>query len=434
MYRYKRILFAITFLVLASLAGTDVKAETLIWEATSHPQPPPFYFNFYSQARSIAVDGTGLYISGFYGNGNGSLQIEKRSPADGRLIWNRTYDFAGAIGLDLTGLYGIAGGNIGKVDKGSGSVIWTSTFNIAADAGPSTLAVAPSGLYAAGTVRNQSWGERGGYEWHVEARNPATGSVLWAVNDSSSIANYTTVEGIASDGAAIYVVGVVYPSFFNTSVSEWKMEARSQKDGSQLWAVTSDPANGTNVPWAVAADSSGVYFVGVDSGGWKGSIEWRIEKRSLESGALVWAVTEDPDQNATDVADSAYAVAASPSGLCVAGSVASGSEWRVESRNLADGSLVWNETVPKAESLRRSEAFAVAIDSSAVFAAGYQWTNSSSEWRIEKRELGILPQVSQTTMTTTATTYNPLGFAAVAIVILIGFGFYAFWRRKKSSR
>jgi hypothetical protein len=43
---------------------------------------------------------------------------------------------------------------------------------------------------------------------------------------------------------------------------------------------------------SVAVDSTGIYVVGVDS--IPGNQEWRIEKRNLNDGSLIWSITTNP--------------------------------------------------------------------------------------------------------------------------------------------
>jgi hypothetical protein len=142
------------------------------------------------------------------------------------------------------------------------------------------------------------------------------------------------------DDSGIYVVGELAASLDNT---EWRIEKRRLTDGSLMWNVTSNPSPGEDVPTGVAVDHSGIYVVGVDlapSDAW----EWRVEKRRLTDGAGLWNMTSHPSLGR----DAAQGVAVDGSGIYVVGSDESRGpdnfEWRIEKRHLADGSLIWNVT------------------------------------------------------------------------------------------
>ena len=80
----------------------------------------------------------------------------------------------------------------------------------------------------------------------------------------------------------------------------------------------------------MAADSTGIYVVGDDD--IPGNYRWRIEKRSLTDGALIWSQVSDPSAGA----DYATAVAADSTGIYVVGSdnVPGNEQWRIEKRDL----------------------------------------------------------------------------------------------------
>jgi len=161
-----------------------------------------------------------------------------------------------------------------------------------------------------------------------------------------------------------------------------------------LWAVESNPGCGANVANAVAADGTSLYVVGFETHpyGTPGELnarQWRVEKRSIIDGALVWA-SAPPDVNT--LPSLASGVAVDDSGIYVVGSDESqGSdnfEWRIEKRHVADGSLMWNATSKPGNGA--AEARAVAADASGIYVVGYDSSTNPDvhEWRIEKRELG----------------------------------------------
>src|SRR3990170_3592559 len=92
------------------------------------------------------------------------------------------------------------------------------------------------------------------------------------------------------------------------------------------WTQRANPSTGGDGAWGVAVDVSGMYVVGYDC--FPGDLEWRIEKRSLVDGSLVWAQVSNP--SAGD--DSAFGVAAHASGIYVVGidNSPANDGWRIE--------------------------------------------------------------------------------------------------------
>ena len=185
-----------------------------------------------------------------------------------------------------------------------------------------TLLALALGFHAATPVRAASGG---GIIW-VQTINPS------AVDDDPF--------GLAIDSSGIYLAGVA-----NSGVGgEWRMEKRSLTDGSLIWSQTSNPSATGDQAQGIAVDGSGVYVVGFDHV--LGNTQWRIEKRDLTTGALIGAfgtagvVTENPSVNR----DVANGVAVYNTGIYVVGvdriPSPTDSEWRIEKRNLADGSLI----------------------------------------------------------------------------------------------
>jgi hypothetical protein len=93
---------------------------------------------------------------------------------------------------------------------------------------------------------------------------------------------------VAVDSTGIYVVG--YDS--SPGNSQWRIEKRSLNDGSLIWSVTSNPSSGSDSANSVAVDSTGIYVVGYDYA--PGNYQWRIEKRNLNDGSLIWSITSNP--------------------------------------------------------------------------------------------------------------------------------------------
>jgi len=373
---------------------------SLVWMATSNPGTGT------DGATGIAVDGSAFYVVGYDMYCIGALdcpsrwRIEKRSLTDASIVWSRTshptfmFDRPWAVAVDGTGVYVV--GHQGfvpldtmgqwRIEKRSltdGTLVWAQVLTDPdiPESQAHGVAVDGSGIYVVGFQISSR-----GPEWRVEKRRLADGSLMWNVTSSPSIeaiAQEPNVYGVAVDGSGVYVAG---PDMLPGN-PEWRMEKRSVTDGSLMWNVTSNPSPGEDVPAGVAVDGSGIYVVGVDetlSGAW----EWRVEKRLLADGSLVWYATSHP----SSLDDIPYGVSVDGSGIYVAGSDESqGSdnfEWRIEKRHPADGSLIWNMTSKPSNGA--AEAQAVAADASGIYVTGYDSSTNPDvhEWRIEKRELG----------------------------------------------
>jgi len=160
--------------------------------------------------------------------------------------------------------------------------------------------------------------------------------------------------------------------------------------GDLIWIQTSNPSDQSDLAYAVAVDGSGIYVVGYDYPPSIPQFEWRIEKRNLANGSLVWVQTSDPSSGN----DGAYDVAVDSSGIYVVGTDTSpgpgsgNSQWRIEKRKLTDGSLIWNQT--NNPSPISDSALGVAVDSSGVYIVGSDNSPGLADyqWRIEKRDPG----------------------------------------------
>jgi len=80
-------------------------------------------------------------------------------------------------------------------------------------------------------------------------------------------------HGVAVDSTGLYIVG----SDRVPGNWRWRIEKRSLITGALIWVKTSNPSSFSDWAWGVAVDRTGVYVVGYD--GVPGNWRWRIEKR-----------------------------------------------------------------------------------------------------------------------------------------------------------
>jgi hypothetical protein len=211
----------------------------------------------------------------------------------------------------------------------------------------------------------------------VLAPVPPPGSLIWEKSFVSIFAEYHD-RPIAVDDTGVYIVG-----YDNKKGNErWRIEKRSLSNGRLIWLKTSNPSSDSDRANSVAVDESGLYIVGYDQ---KLGIErWIIEKRSLTDGSLIWIKTKNPIEANAPL--EAYSVAVYESDIYIAGYASIEPEdersW-VEKRSTVDGSLIWWEHRLDGD---YNIAHGVAVDVSGVYITG-PWKPDimTMSWRIEKR-------------------------------------------------
>ena len=216
---------------------------------------------------------------------------------------------------------------------------------------------------------------------------------------SNPSTDYDAAQGIAIDSTAMYVVG--YDS--SPGNNQWRIEKRSLTDGSLVsgfgtgGVVTVNPSTGSDQPYAIAIDSTAMYVVGYDSS--PGDEQWRIEKRSLTDGSLDTGFDTDGvvTSNPSVGLDEAFGIAIDSTAMYVVGydSSPGDEQWRIEKRSLSDGSLVSGFGTGGVVTVNPSsgnewasdQAYAIAIDTTAMYVVGFDKWPANLQWRIEKRSL-----------------------------------------------
>ena len=169
----------------------------------------------------------------------------------------------------------------------------------------------------------------------------------------------------------MYVVG--YDDYPGTH-AEMRIEKRSLTTGDFITtfgtdgAISEDFASGNSVAGKVAVDATGIYIAGYDQNTVGNKIEWRVEKRDLTTGGMIWGKSE----HISSGDDSANDVAVDASGVYFVGydqsTVGNQYEVRVEKRSLTDGSIIW----ARSEDLSSGAdvASGVAVDVALYFEEG----------------------------------------------------------------
>jgi len=152
-------------------------------------------------------------------------------------------------------------------------------------------------------------------------------------------------------------IGTSSPQYTLDLVGTLRAGNTTLQEGSLIWWTVSNPSGGSDIARSVAVDSTGIYVVGSDRS--PGNDQWRIEKRSLNDGSLIWSVTSDPSSGF----DSAYSVAVDSTGIYVVGyDYAPGNnEWRIEKRRKYNENKPFIDVVSNNNVLRKLDVLGTAL-------------------------------------------------------------------------
>lgn len=256
-------------------------------------------------------------------------------------------------------------------------------------------------LYIAGY--DSPFGANTGGQWRIEKRNATSGSLIPAFGGAGAVTSnpanflFEAAKAIALDASGIYVAGNDQSPFND----QWRIEKRSRTTGALIngfgtnGVIKSNPSFTSDQPSDIAIDATAIYVVGFDSNTVTSNSQWRIEKRRLDTGALIAAFDGDGvvTSNPSVSSDLAYAIAIDSTYMYVVGFDAGPGfyQWHIEKRRLDTGALdaAFDGDGIVTSSLCAANAVAnsVAIDSTAIYVAGYDSCGSSSRWRVEKRNI-----------------------------------------------
>ncbi len=344
----------------------------------------------WAKAEGITVDDSGVYIVGsdnLPAYLDPEWRIEKRSRGDGSLIWSRTENITSGIEsalaatVDSSGLYIVGyapypNWRIEKRNPADGSLIWKQTENFSGYLYDSEMVsmyivADQTGIYICGSDASSDY-------YQIEKRNLEGGSLIW--NQTRPLTGDDRIHGIAVDSSGLYIVGDVWSE--SQLALEWRIEKRSLTDGALIWSQISEFRASYNHAYGAASDGSGLYVAGYVESSVSGYRGWRIERRNPTDGSIVWYQTDDSIQAS---AFHHNLVVVDASGVYVAGFARFGGRegWVVQKRSLTDGSLVGVHTKIFDSVLGMS---GVAIDSSGLYLV-------SDSWRIEKWSISLPPPI-----------------------------------------
>lgn len=352
------------------------------------------------EATAIAIDDGYIYVAGFE---PGNWRLEKRDIIDGYLNMSVTNDSQGeptGIAIDDGYLY-IVGNDYSeenfkwRIEKrflsdlslvqsfGINGVIFSdpSSENDSATA----IAIGSGYMYIVGSDRTEGALDA---QWRIEKRSLGNGELVSSMVNNPSSDN-DIPYAIAIDSEFIYVVG--YDRFPGSTNAQWRIEKRSLDTFALMAEASSNPRENSDICTGVAVDSEFMYVIGSEEYGFADTA-WRIEKRSLDD---LIEFTEHPDSQFPLMLDFGYddrpqAIAIDSDFMYVAGFIAEiggagETAWHIEKRTLDSGELEYAIT-NDIYSDNNDRARAIAIDSTYMYVAGYD-NPGLAEWRIEKRTL-----------------------------------------------
>ncbi len=367
-------------------------------------------------AWAVKLDTSFLYVAGWDRSvGNVQWRIEKLNLSDGSAATgfgtggtvtsnpSSGSDYAYAMAIDAAFLY-VAGtdwspGNNqwriekrllsnGSLDPGFGSGGSVTSNPSGGDDAPMAIAVDSEFMYVAGRDLQPV-----NHRFRIEKRRLSDGSLVSGFGSGGVVTSNPTVNNdyanaISIDSEFMYVLG----RDVTGTNWQWRYEKRMLSDGSLAagfgtGGVVSTSGATDDRPYAMAIDSVFLYAAGCDSG--PGDYRWRIEKRNLSDGSLAAGFGDDgvlcSDPSAGD--DRIYGIVLQSGRIHAAGydSVPGDLRWRIESRFASDGSTGAAMSSPAGSG--PDSARALAADSDSIYVAGHDASPGNSQWRVEKRRI-----------------------------------------------
>lgn len=249
-------------------------------------------------ARALAADSSGIYVVGvtqgtFLGqiSAGGSDAFIRKYDIDGKEIWTRQFgnveaNYAQDVAVDPSGIYVLGatyGTFAGQLPAGElevfvrkydadGNVLWTRLFGTPATDYAKAISADPSGIYVVGSTHGTFPGQisAGGSDVFIR-KYDADGKEIWTKQFGNP--GNDLVKAAAVDPTGIYVAGVTHDTFPG-QISAGGSDAFVKKydaDGKNIWTRQFGTAD-TDYVEAVAADSYGIYVLGVTHGTFPGHI------------------------------------------------------------------------------------------------------------------------------------------------------------------
>lgn len=208
---------------------------------------------FPDAASGLALDGTGIYVSGQTGGafsgetsfGQADVFLRKYD-FDGNVLWTRQFGTAdndinrGGVAADATGIYvaGIISADAfaAKYDA-NGNLLWTKQFGTAENDAVFGMTIWSSAVYLGGETEGAFSGQTsyGGGDAFVGKLNATDGAILWVRQLGTAL--YDEVKAVAAETSGVYIGGFTesaFPGKSNPSGGD-AFIAKYDHSGNQLW-------------------------------------------------------------------------------------------------------------------------------------------------------------------------------------------------------
>jgi uncharacterized delta-60 repeat protein len=273
-------------------------------------------------ARSVATDGTNIYVVGSSWNGSNLDFLTVNYDPQGNMVWHRLYDAGGpdhavAVVIDHSRNVMVTGNSLGTVTYGefgtdylvvkyapNGERLWTARYDgfMNAEDYPTALAVDPAGnVYVTGHSDFES-GDSGVRQFATLKYGP-DGRELWRSWHISR--QYDGSRSLEVDGAGnVYITGLGTGTFSGRNISFIQYDQRGNRIATIQY---NGSANSDDTPSALAVDSGGNVFVtGASSGDSETGLDFVLIKYSQHPVAGLPTITSVP--RSLDIAQGSNAV------------------------------------------------------------------------------------------------------------------------------
>lgn len=298
---------------------------------------------------------------------------------------------------------------IEKRDKTTGALITAFGTAGVVESNPSNLDDVPFDLtldshylYIVGYASSDS---DFGHRWRIEKRDKITGMLVTGFGANGVVevtprSAYEAALAVTLDSLHLYIAG--YDESPGNNDSQWRIEKRDKTTGALIadfgagGVVESNqdvPISGPyggEIARAITVDDSYIYIAGCDFA--PKTYQMRIEKRDKITGDLVTDFGTGGMVQNWPTRGQAYTIAIDSSSIYVAGysMLNNMCRWHIEKRDKTTGSLMTtfsNGGMVTLTDMGESMVYALATDSCALYAAGYDFSGTGGpRWRIEKRD------------------------------------------------
>jgi hypothetical protein len=236
-----------------------------------------------------------------------------------------------------------------------------------------SVALAGDALYVAS---HEATAVSGDVEWRIERRDAVDDDPVWSERFSSADDREHPAD-LVLDGTGLYAVGYAQPMRFD----RWRIEKRRLDDGALIWTWEASHEEFDNHPNGVAVSGARVFVGGTDRDRDSQDGSWRVQAHDTATGALAWEQTSNPSSRYDQLTD----VAAFEGTVLSIGTEhrETRSVWRIERRDALDGAFEW--AVTGVDGIPR----AVVMDERGIFVVGHERFDPRSVtalWRVERRD------------------------------------------------